>query len=313
MPNMRELVAELEARRARIREMGGADRVARQHARGKMTARERLAALFDEGGFVEIGAHGTQMGLAAGPDGSDKPAADGVVTAFGKVDGRMVTCAAYDFTVKGGSIGYTGEEKVTRLRSMALRGRWPIVWLIDSGGARIDPGSSHPDMISAFAGTGHLFREQVVMSGVVPQVAAMVGPGAAGTAYIPGLADYVPMVKGIGTLALGGPALVKAVTGQEISEQELGGSKIHSEVSGVGDGEFANDAECILATKKYLSFLPSSCDESPPDLPVTDPIERRDEALLDLLPESNRKPYDMYKLIRSVVDHGTILDIKPRS
>ncbi len=150
---------------------------------------------------------------------------------------------------------------MTRLRSMALSGRWPIVWLIDSGGARIDPGSSHPDMISLFAGTGHLFREQVVMSGVVPQVAAMVGPGAAGTAYIPGLADYVPMVKGIGSLALGGPALVKAVTGQEIGEQELGGSKVHCEVSGVGDGEFEDDAACLAAVKKYLSFLPSNCDE----------------------------------------------------
>jgi methylmalonyl-CoA decarboxylase subunit alpha len=312
MPNMRELVAELEARRSKLQEMGGADKIARQHARGKMTARERLATLFDGGAFVEIGAHGTQMGLAAGPDGTDKPPADGVLTAFGKVDGRMVTCAAYDFTVKGGSIGYTGEEKVTRLRSMALRGRWPIVWLIDSGGARIDPGSSHPDMISVFAGTGHLFREQVVMSGVVPQVAAMVGPGAAGTAYIPGLADYVPMVKGIGTLALGGPALVKAVTGQEITEQELGGSKIHSEVSGVGDGEFENDAACLAAVRGYLSYLPSNCDEPPPDVPCDDPVDRRDESLLDLLPESTRKPYDMYKLLRAVVDRGEIFDIKPR-
>src|ERR1700734_3652520 len=293
MSNMRELVAELEARRARVRAMGGPDKIARQHARGKISARERLAALFDEGVFVEIGAHGTQMGLAAGADGSDKPAADAVITAFGKVEGRMVCCAAYDFTVKGGSIGYTGEEKVTRLRSMALKGRWPMVWLIDSGGARIDPGSSHPDMISLFAGTGHLFREQVVMSGVVPQVAAMVGPGAAGGAHIPGLADFVPMVKNIGSMALAGPALVKAVTGQEIAEQELGGSKVHSEVSGVGDGEFENDAACLAAVKKYLSFLPSNCDEPPPDVPCTDPIDRRDEALLDLLPETTRKPYDM--------------------
>jgi acetyl-CoA carboxylase carboxyltransferase component len=277
-----------------------------------MTARERLVNFFDGGVFFEIGAHGTQMGLAAGPDGKDKPPADAVVTAFGKVDGRMVCAAAYDFTVKGGSIGYTGEEKVTRLRSMALKGRWPMVWFIDSAGARIDPGSSHPDMISLFAGTGHLFREQVHMSGVVPQVAAMVGPGAAGTAYIPGLADYVPMVKGIGSMALGGPPLVKAVTGQDITEQELGGSKIHSETSGVGDGEFESDAAALAAVKKYLSYLPSSCDESPPDLPVTDPIDRREESLLDLLPESTRKPYDMYKLIKAIVDHGEIFDIKPR-
>src|SRR5580700_2947687 len=290
MATMRELVADLEARRARVREMGGAEKIAKQHARGKMTARERMAVLFDDGVYFEIGMHGTQMGLAAGPDGTDKPPADGVVTTFGKVDGRMVCCAAYDFTVKGGSIGYTGEEKVTRLRAMALKGRWPVVWFIDSGGARIDPGSSHPDMISLFAGTGHLFREQVVMSGVVPQVAAMVGPGAAGTAYVPGLADYVPMVKGIGSLALGGPALVKAVTGQEIGEQELGGSKIHSEVSGVGDGEFPDDGACLAATKKYLSYFGSSCDDAPPDIPCTDPIDRRDESLLDLVPEANRKP-----------------------
>jgi acetyl-CoA carboxylase carboxyltransferase component len=312
MTTMREMVADLEARRAKAREMGGVERIARQHERGKMTARERLAALYDDGVFFEVGMHATQMGLAAGPDGADKPPADGVITTFGKVDGRMVCCAAYDFTVKGGSMGQTSEEKVTRLRSMALKGRWPMVWLIDSAGARIDPGSGHADMISTFAGTGHLFREQVVMSGVVPQVAAMVGPGAAGTAYIPGLADYVPMVKGIGSLALAGPALVKAVTGQEIAEQELGGSKIHSEVSGVGDGEFENDAACLTAVKKYLSYLPSNCDEPPPDMPCDDPIDRRDESLLDILPESTRKPYDMYKLIRAVVDHGEIFDIKPR-
>ena len=127
---MRELVADLEARRAKVREMGGPEKIQKQHDRGKMTARERVAALFDDGVFFEVGAHGTQMGLAAGPGGKDKPPADAVVTAFGKVDGRMVCCAAYDFTVKGGSIGYTGEEKVTRLRQMSLRGRWPMVWLV---------------------------------------------------------------------------------------------------------------------------------------------------------------------------------------
>ena len=311
MPNMRELVADLEARRAKVREMGGPEKIQKQHDRGKMTARERLAALFDDAVYFEVGAHGTQMGLAAGPEGKDKPPADAVVTAFGKIDGRMACCAAYDFTVKGGSISATGEEKVTRLRQMSLRGRWPMVWLVDSAGARIDP-SAAGDAISLFAGTGHLFREQVIMSGVVPQVAAMVGPGAAGTAYIPGLADFVPMVKNVGSLALGGPPLVRAVTGQEISEQELGGSKVHSETSGVADGEYESDAACIAVTKKYLSFFPSSCDELPPDLPATDPVDRREESLLDLLPESNRKPYDMYKLIRAIVDHGDFLDIKPR-
>ncbi len=317
MTTMRELITELEARRNEVRAMGGEEKIQKQHERGKLTARERMALFFDDGEFFEVGMHGTQMGLAAGAEGRDKPPADAVVCGFGKVDGRMVCAAAYDFTVKGGSIGQTGEEKVTRLRSMALRGRWPIVWFIDSGGARIDPGATHADMLSLFAGSGHLFREQVVMSGVVPQVAAMVGPGAAGTAYIPGLADYVPMVKSIGSLALGGPALVRAVTGQEISEQELGGSKVHCEVSGVGDGEFANDRECIAAVKKYLSFFPSSCDEAPPVIPCADPVGRRDEALLDVLPESARKSYDMHKVIRSIVDQdpqgvADVLEIKPK-
>lgn len=306
---MRELVAALEERRAKVRAMGGPERVAKQHGRGKLTARERLALLFDDGAFFEVGLLGRQMGASGERD--DTPA-DGVICAFGKVDGRMVCAAAYDFTVKGGSIGQVGEEKVTRLRSMALKGRWPIVWLIDSAGARIDPAAAqHGDMLSLFAGSGHLFREQVVMSGVVPQVAAMVGPGAAGTAYIPGLADFVPMVKDIGSLALAGPPLVKAVTGQEIAEQDLGGSRVHCETSGVGDVEVEDDRTCIELVRKYLSFFPSNCDEAPPRLPVTDPVERREDRLLDVLPENPRQGYDMYEVIRAVVDHGDLLDIKP--
>jgi len=308
---MRQLVKDLEARRELAKRMGGDDKVAKQHARGKLTARERFAAFFDGGAFFEVGIHGTQMGMNAG-SGNDRPPADAVVCGFGEVDGRMVCAAAYDFTLKGGSIGQTGEEKVTRLRQMALRGRWPIVWFIDSGGARIDPGATHPDALSLFAGSGHLFREQVHLSGVVPQVAAMVGPGAAGTAYIPGLADFVPMVKEIGSLALGGPALVKAMTGEDISEQDLGGSKIHSTKSGVGDGEYKDDAACINAVKEYLSYFPSHCEDKPPVRPCDDPIDRRDDSLLDLLPESSKRAYDMYKLIGSIVDHGKWLDIKPR-
>jgi acetyl-CoA carboxylase carboxyltransferase component len=307
---MRERVAALEARRDKVRQMGGPEKIEKQHARGKWTARERMNAFFDGARWFEVGMHGRTMGAAGERD--DTPA-DGVICGFGKVDGRMVCAAAYDFTVKGGSIGQTGEEKVTRLRSMALKGRWPIVWFIDSAGARIDPGAGHhADHLSLFAGSGHLFREQVIMSGVVPQVAAMVGPGAAGTAYIPGLADFVPMIKGIGSMALGGPPLVKAVTGQEVGEQDLGGSKVHTSVSGVGDAEVESDEACIALVKKYLSFMPSSCDEQAPLLACDDPVERRDEALLDLLPESTRQSYDMYALIRAVVDQGDILDIKPK-
>ena len=312
MPTMRERVAELEALRAKAMELGGADKIARQHERGKLTARERFALFFDDGHFVEVGIHGTQMGIAAGPDGSDKPPADAVVCGFGKVDGRIVCAAAYDFTVKGGSIGQTGEEKVTRMREMALKGRHPMVWFIDSAGARIEPGRGSEDQISLFAGSGHLFREEVIMSGVVPQVAAMVGPGAAGTAYIPGLADFVPMVKDGSSMALAGPPLVKAVTGQDVGEQELGGSKIHCEVSGVGDMEVPDDRAAIAAVRKYLSFFPSSCDDKPPVIPCTDPVERREESLLDLVPDNTRRAYDMLKVIKAVVDHGEVFEIKPR-
>jgi methylmalonyl-CoA decarboxylase subunit alpha len=308
--NMRERVKDLEARRETIRQMGGAAKVEKQHSRGKLTARERMSEFFDGGEYFEVGMHGRTMGAAG--EKNDTPA-DGVICGFGKVDGRMVCAAAYDFTVKGGSIGQTGEEKVTRLRKMALQGRWPIVWFIDSAGARIDPGAGHhADHLSLFAATGHLFREQVIMSGVVPQVAAMVGPGAAGTAYIPGLADFVPMVKQIGSMALGGPPLVKAVTGQEIEEQELGGSKVHTTVSGVGDVEVKDDHECIGLVRKYLSFMPSSTDELPPRAASNDPIDRREESLLDLLPESTRQAYDMYALIRAIVDDGDFLDVKPK-
>ena len=308
MTTMRERVAELEARRAKVREMGGPEKIAKHHDRGKLTARERLALLFDDGAFVEVGIHGTEMG-----PGAHQVPADAVVCGWGKVAGRYVAAAAYDFTVKGGSIGFVGETKVTRMRELALRCRMPIVWLIDSAGARIDPKpNGDPDMISLFAGSGHLFREQVVMSGVVPQVAAMVGPGAAGTAYIPGLADFVPMVAGKSSMALGGPPLVKAMTNQDVSEQDLGGSRVHCEVSGCGDVEVETDEQCIALTRRYLSFMPQHNGERPPIVAAKDPIDRTDDTLLDIIPDNPKKTYDMYEVIRRIVDDGDYLDIKPR-
>ena len=305
---MRERVAKLETRRAEILEMGGPERVAKQHSRNKLTARERLALLFDSGQMFEVGIHGNEMG----PGARDVPA-DAVICAWGKVGGRHVAAAAYDFTVKGGSIGMIGEVKVTRMRELALRCRMPMVWLIDSAGARIDPRpGGDGDQLSLFAGSGHLFREEVIMSGVVPLVSAMVGPGAAGTAYIPGLADFVPMVKGQSSMALAGPPLVRAATGQKIDEQELGGSTVHCEISGVGDVEVESDEACIAVVKDYLSYMPQHCEEKPPVIECTDPIDRRDDALLDLLPDNPRGAYDMYALIRSIVDDGVVLDIKPR-
>ena len=310
MPTMRERVAELHERREKIKQMGGADKVAKQHSRGKLTARERLDRFFDDGHFVEVGLHGTQMGHGSK---NDKPPADGVVCGWGKVNNRYVAAAAYDFTVKGGSMGATSEVKVSRLRELALRCRMPMVWFVDSAGARIDPKAGQSgDQISTFAGAGALFREEVIMSGVVPLVSAMVGPGAAGTAYIPGLADFVPMVKGKSSMALAGPPLVKAATGQDISEEELGGSKVHNAKSGVGDMEVPDDDACIKVVKDYLGYMPQSCDDKPPIVECSDPIDRKEESLLDVVPENPRSFYDMYAVIKAIVDDGAILDIKKK-
>jgi acetyl-CoA carboxylase carboxyltransferase component len=301
---LRPLVEELHDRRARARLGGGEEKIAKQHAADKLTARERIALLIDEGTFTELGLHARPHFSQRAMEGRDAPA-DGVITGYGKVDGRLVAVCAYDFTVMAGSMGMTGEMKVTRLRELALSKRMPFVWLLDSAGARIQEAVG-----SLFAGSGHLFREEVVMSGVIPQVAALMGPCAAGTAYIPGLADFVPMVKGRGSMALAGPHLVRAAIGEDVTQEELGGSRVHCRKSGVGDLEVGSDEECIEAVKAYLSYFPAHCEEAPPRREVSDPVDRGEEELLDVLPETNRKPYDMYDVIRRIVDDGEWFDLK---
>lgn len=303
---LRPLVDELLERRAAARLGGGEGRIAKQHAADKLTARERIDLLVDEGTFSELGLHAGIHYSVRGLEDKEAPA-DGVVTGWGLVEGRKVAIAAYDFTVMAGSMGMTGEIKVARLRELALSKRMPMVWLLDSAGARIQEAVG-----SLFAGSGHLFREEVVASGVIPQVAALMGPCAAGTAYIPGLADFVPMVKGRGSMALAGPHLVRAAVGEDVTQEELGGSRVHCRKSGVGDLEVADDQECIEKIKAYLSFLPSHNEEAPPRRPTADPIDRMDDALLDVLPESNRKPYNMYDVIEKIVDDGEFFDIKPQ-
>ncbi len=294
--------------------MGGPERVARQRARGKLDARERLRQLFDPGTFEEYGLLARSNGSLPEEEQPDKPSpADGVVTGVGEVDGRPVAAAVYDFTVFGGSIGEVGERKVARLRDLALKSRIPMVWLVDSAGARLDASADiDPRRIAGFADTGYLFREQVVMSGVVPQVAAMVGPGAAGTAYIPGLADFVPMVKGTSSMAIGGPYLVESVVGEKVTEEDLGGSKIHNELSGNADAEYADDATCIAAVREYLSFFPSHSGEKPPRQQTQDPRDRRDEDLLKVIPDNPRQAYDMHKVILSLVDDRKFFPMKGR-
>jgi acetyl-CoA carboxylase carboxyltransferase component len=303
---LRPLVEDLAERRARIRLGGGEEKIAKQHAAGKLTARERLDLLIDPGTFVELGMHGRPHFSQRSMEGREAPA-DGVVTGYGKVDGRLIAVAAYDFTVMAGSMGMTGEIKVGRLRELALTKRIPFIWLLDSAGARIQEAVG-----SLFAGSGHLFREEVINSGVIPQIAALMGPCAAGTAYIPGLADFVPMVKGEGSMALAGPHLVRAAVGEDVTQEELGGSRVHTRKSGVGDLEVPDDAACIASIKAYLSYMPQNCEEPPPRVASSDPVERGDEELLDVIPESNRKPYDMYDVIRRIVDDGDYFDLKPQ-
>jgi len=303
-----EKVGELRGRRRRNLQMGGSEKIAKQHERGKLTARERIDLLFDPGTFVEFGLLAHQQSLRGNPvDPPEKTPADGVITGHGLVDGRQVWVIAYDFTVMAGSMGAVGESfKTTRVRELALRYRKPIVWLLDSAGARIQEAAG-----STFAGSGQLFYDQVQMSGVIPQVAAMLGPCAAGTAYIPGLADFVPMVKGTASMSLGGARLVKAATGEDVTDHDMGGSQVHCYESGVGDNEVENDADCIAAVRRFLSYLPPSNLEPPPWQPADDPGDRNVEGLEKLVPASPRATYDVRKVVQRIVDKDSWFEIKP--
>ncbi len=303
--SMKDLTEDLKARRQRALGMGGPEAIAKQHADGKLTVRERVDRLFDPGSFNEIGILATHANIVPAMRGKETPA-DGVVTGFGKINGRHASVIAYDFTVMAGSMGRTAEVKCNRAREIALTKRMPMIWLIDSAGARIQEAIG-----STFAQSGFLFREESIMSGVVPMVAAMMGPGAAGTAYIPALSDFVLMVKGTSHMALGGPPLVKAIVGEDITAEELGGSKVHTEVSGVADLEVPDDPACVDAIKEYLSFFPSSNLEQPPVVSCEDPADRMDEALLSIVPDSARRAYDMKMVIAHIVDGGRVFEIKP--
>jgi acetyl-CoA carboxylase carboxyltransferase component len=307
-PNLHDwgpLVDDVRERKQVALAMGGDDRVARQRGLGKLPVRERIDLLVDRGSFVEYGLLADHMDPALADRGS--LAADGVVTGVGTIDGRRVAIIAYDFTVMAGSMGQVGEEKTARIRELVLRQRIPIIWLLDSGGARIQSTSG-----STFAGAGALFREQVTLSGVVPQVGALLGHCAAGTAYIPALTDFIPMVKGTSSMALGGRHLVKAATGEDVTEEEMGGSEVHNKVSGVADQEVASDEECLAMVRHYLSFFPSNNEGPPPVVDTDDPVDRRCEELYDIVPTAPRRAYDTRKVLAAVVDGGDYLEMKPQ-
>ncbi|MQA88155.1 MAG: acyl-CoA carboxylase subunit beta [Streptosporangiales bacterium] len=284
--------------------MGGDEQVARQHERGKLTVRERLDRLFDQGTFVETGLLAEAVDTPQS-QGKRTPA-DGCVTGVGDIDGRKAAVIAYDFTVLAGSIGMHGERKAARTRELAVRHGMPLVYLLDSAGARVTESVG-----ASFAGAGDLFRELSVMSGAIPQVGAMLGPCSAGTAYIPALCDFVPMVKGTSSMALAGVHLVKAATGEEVTEEEMGGSGVHNKISGVADRECADDAECLRVVRGYLSYFPSRYGEAPPVRPTDDPADRRSERLYDIVPANPRQAYDMRRVLAEIADDGEFFPIKP--
>lgn len=323
--SLKNLSIELSLKKSVVRKMGGEEEVAKQRAQGKLTVRERVDLFFDKGSFTETGILATAQGDDPLLKGKITPA-DGVVTGFGLVNGRKVCVIAYDFTVLAGTIGEVNERKAERIREMAFRQRVPLVWLLDSAGARVQEVAS-----SRFAETGKMFYDQILYSGVVPQIAAVMGPCAAGTAYIPALADFIPMVKGTSSMALAGPPLVKAAIGEDVSVEDLGGSRVHCEISGVADVECADDKACIETIKKYLGYFPSHCGEKPPiiaskaagkisesermaRLMAGETIDenRIADDILDLLPEKSNQPYDMRKIIAKIVDDGDTLELKPK-
>ncbi len=300
---MRDRARDLAGRKADALGMGGAKLVARQHELGKLTVRERLGLLFDDGTFGEVGL--LAQAADTPPTAGRRTWADGVVTGTGKIDGRMAAVIAYDFTVLAGSMGMHGERKAARMRELAVRHGYPVVYLLDSAGGRVN------EAVGAFGGTGDVFREMSQMSGVVPQVGAVLGHCSAGTGYVPALCDFVPMVQGTSSMALAGVHLVRAATGEELTEEDMGGSSVHTKISGVADREAADDAECLRLVREYLSFMPARYGDPLPVRPVTDPPGRRSEKLYEIVPANLRQAYDMRRVIKEITDGGEFFAIKP--
>ena len=294
---------ELARRRAEAQAGGGAARVEAQHAKGKLTARERLDLLLDQGSFEEIGAFVRHRSSNFGLDAS-RPAGDGVVTGTGTIDGRPVAVFAQDFTVFGGSLSEEHAAKICRVMDLAMRTGIPILGLNDSGGARIQEG------VVSLAGYSELFLRNTLASGVVPQLSAIMGPCAGGAVYSPALTDFIFMVEGSSYMHITGPDVVKTVTHEEVTSEDLGGAAVHGAKSGVSHFTAGDDAECLARMRALLAYLPLNNTEDPPFHPSEDPADRCDAGLDTVVPESPDKPYDMKAVLRMVVDDGEFLEVQ---
>ena len=297
-------IEDLRRRKAELELGGGQKRIDDQHAKGKLTARERLAILFDEGSFVEMDTfvhhrcHNFNMAEVKAPG-------DGVVTGYGTVDGRLVCAYAQDFTVLGGSLGEYHAEKIVKIQNMALKMGAPIVGLNDSGGARIQEG------VNSLSGFGKIFYNNTISSGVIPQISVIMGPCAGGAVYSPAIMDFVFMVDKTSQMFITGPQVIKTVTGEDISHEALGGAMTHNSISGVAHFIGKNDEDTLRQVRELLSYLPSNNLEKAPVYSSNDDVNRMIPELNEIIPENPNKAYDMYEIIRKIADDGALFDVMP--
>jgi len=300
---MSDIIAELERRRAAARAGGGERRVEAQHAKGKLTARERVELLLDEGSFEEfdmfVTHRTTDFGMA-----ENKPAGDGVITGWGTVNGRMIYVFSQDFTVFGGSLSETHAQKICKVMDMAMQNGAPIVGINDSGGARIQEG------VASLAGYAEVFQRNVLASGVVPQISLIMGPCAGGAVYSPAMTDFIFMVQDSSYMFVTGPDVVKTVTNEVVTAEELGGASTHTRKSSVADAAFKDDVETLMETRRLIDFLPASNLEKPPVRPFFDDPDRIEESLDTLIPKNPNQPYDMKELIHKIADEGDFYAIQ---
>ncbi len=300
---MKDVIAELERRRAQAAVGGGTRRIETQHKRGKLTARERIDLLMDDNSFEEfdmfVEHRCTEFGMEA-----NKIPGDGVVTGWGTINGRIVYVFAKDFTVFGGSLSETHAKKIIKIQDMALLNRAPIIGLFDAGGARIQEG------VAALGGYGEVFLRNVLASGVIPQISLIMGPCAGGDVYSPAMTDFIFMVRDTSYMFVTGPDVVKTVTNEEVTAEELGGARVHTTKSSIADRAYDNDVEALLQVRRLMDFLPSNNRDGVPELPTKDRSDRRDMALDTLVPENPNQPYDIKELIATVADERDFFEIQ---
>ena len=300
---MRDILQELETRRAKARLGGGERRIESQHKKGKLTARERIELLLDEGSFEEFDMFKSHRCTDFGMEQEHIPG-DGVITGWGTVNGRMVYVFSQDFTVFGGSLSETHAEKICKIMDMAMQNGAPVIGMNDSGGARIQEG------VASLAGYAEVFQRNIMASGVVPQISLIMGPCAGGAVYSPAMTDFIFMVKDTSYMFVTGPDVVKTVTNEVVTAEELGGASTHTKKSSVADGAYENDVEAIFETRRLIDFLPLSNREKAPVRPFFDDVNRIEDSLDTLVPANPNMPYDMKELIAKIADEGDFFEIQ---